>query len=244
MSTTQYPSLIHVLDELDVKAIEKGWYEDLNNSIDQKFCSVTNAPLLIQHHIYPKLNETYIYDKSIQSYVLLDDNVEKVFSANKIESYITIFGFMGATSVNGKIIELKKKERQLDVSGGVTAKEVEISADYKSKKIEELERTININRKFGEKNIKTYDEVKEYILSRGFVGDAMIMRRLEELRYSSEQKLKGSYTIRTAATHNLDSIMEIGLKVSVTPVFKSNAKLQNRCSSNTEISFELEVLFD
>ncbi|MGL5957262.1 MAG: hypothetical protein ACRCZZ_01460, partial [Phocaeicola sp.] len=67
--------------------------------------------------------------------------------------------------------------------------------------------------------------------------------RLEEMLYSKDGVLNGSYSYKASLTHNLDSSLEIGLRVSATPFFKADFRLKNRCKSQTEILFELTVYF-
>lgn len=237
--------LIHIVDDIDARAIEKGYYEDLRNDDKQCFIGINNTNELKEHYcLSPMINETYVYDVLSHRYLLLDDSVETRFSESKMETYTNIFHYMGATHIRGKIVELNKKERQFDIKVGIVSSKGEMDFALKSQKKEELSKSIFIERIFGEKNTKSYEEIKKYIIARNFDKDIKLMSRLEELKNSQSQQLKGTYSSSIQITSNLDSILDIGFKASLTPFFKGNTSFKQRCSSQTEIHFELFVSFE
>ena len=237
--------LIHIVDDLDAKAIEKGYIEDTRNTNEQQFISINNINALAErYHFTPKVNQTYVYDISSQSYILFDNDIEKHFSENKLEAYITIFGYMGATSVEGKITDLTKRKKEADVNGGFTYKMVKADIEWKKQMQEDFSKTIEISRNFGRKNIKSYEEVKNYLQERGLINDAKLRSRLEELRISDNQLLSGTYEHKAILTHNLQSALNIAANLSATPFFSGNVGFKNRCSQYTEVHSELRVVFD
>jgi len=247
MEENKPAKLLHIVDDLKAEAVDDNLYEDVKNSKEQRFIGLDSASakeLVNNYHLDPMLNQTYVYDISSQSYILLDDEVEKHLSENRLEAYVTIFGYMGATSVEGEIVELTKKVKEKDKEGGITYKAVDVSAVEKKAMREDFSKTIYIKRNFGEKNIKSYEEIREYLIIRDLMNDVKLRNRLEELRYSSNQQLKGTYENRVTLTHNLESTWKLGAKVSATPIFKANVELQERCKHYTEVYFELKVSFD
>ena len=247
MEENKPAKLIHIVDNEKAEAVEDNYYGDIKNTEEQRFIGVDSASakeLSNHYHLDLALNQSYVYDVSSQCYILLDDNVEKLFSGNKLEAYVSIFGYMGAASVEGKVVELMKKERKQESGGEASYKAIDLSVETKKEMLADFSKTIYVKRIFGEKNIKSYEEIREYLVERGLMNDTKLKNRLEELRYSSSQQLKGTYENRVTLTHNLESIWEIGGNISVTPFFKANFKLQERCKHYTEVYLELMVSFD
>lgn len=235
--------LIHIVDDLDEKAIARGYYEDLANSDIQQFIGISNAKELLTHYyLTPVINQTYVYDVSSQRYFLLDDSIEKRVSQSRLEALIVAFGYMGAMYVKGEITELNKKERQLEANGGVTAKTVEINFDVKKQLIQELSKTISVERRYRDKSVKNYKDVEKYLVVNNLKNVDELEYRLKELK--NKGTVTGTYTVSTTLTQHLDSILNVGFKASITPFFKGNTSIQKRCSSYTEIQYSLFVSFD
>ena len=235
--------LIHIVDDLDAKAIARGYYKDLANSNIQQFIGISNAKKLFTHYyLTPTINQTYVYDTPSQRYFLLDDSLEKRAAQSRLEALIVAFGYMGAMYVKGEVTELSKKERQLNTNGGVTAKTVEINLDVKKQLIQELSKTISVERRYRDKSIKNYRDVEKYLVVNNLKNVDELEYRLKELR--DKGAVTGTYKVSTTLTHHLDSILSVGFKASITPFFKGNASLQKRFSSHTEIQYSLFVSFD
>lgn len=235
--------LIHIVDDFDAKAIEKGYYEELKNTELQQFIGVGNTKELKEYyHIEPMINQSYVFDKSNQSYILFDDDIEMKFSKNRLNAYIVVFKFMGATSIEGKIVECIRKGIKTEKGGGIAYKTVNLKADVRKKLFEDFSRTIQVKREDKNKITKSYEEIRNYLAVHGLMNDTTLSGRLEELKTVPE--LSGSYQEKVTLTHNLKSIWEIGAKVSATPIFEANGRFQERCKHYTEVDFELIVSFD
>lgn len=244
MKDTNPIKVICVVDEIDAKAIEKGYYPDLKNTQDQQFVDIKNIDSWgKQYNIEPKIGEVYAYDIYAHNYYLMKQSIEKTFTQNKIEAYITTLGFMGATLVKGNIFEVEEKEllRKSDGSIGFKAAKVDVTAE--SKTISKFNQSLEIERHFGVKSIKSYQEVKEYLENRGLQRDHILQSRLEELRTSETGQLHGSYSIKTELTQNLTEILEIGFNLSVSSFLNTNASFKETCSSYHKINYKLEISF-
>lgn len=237
--------VICIVDEIDAKAIEKGYYSDLKNTKDQKFVDINNIDNWVkQYGVEPKIGEVYAYDTYAQDYVLMNPSIEKQFSQNKIEAYITTLGYMGATSIKGKIFEVEGRELTQRRDGSIGVKLVKTSATVENKTNSELKQSLEIERKFKVKSIKSYEEIKEYLESRGIQKDQILQNRLEELRFSPTGQLHGTYSIKTELTQNLTEILEIGYNLSMSYFFSTNVNFNETCSSYHKIDYELEISFD
>lgn len=235
--------LIHIVDDLDEKAIDRGYYEDLANSDKQQFIGISNAKELLAHYyLTPAINQNYVYDVSSQQYFLVDDSIVNRSSRSRLETLIVAFGYMGAMYVKGEITELNKKELQLEVNGGITAKMVEMSLEAKKQEIQELSKTISVERRYRDKSVKSYKDVEMYLRVNKLNDVDELKYRLIELK--NRGTVTGTYTVSTSLTHNLNTILKVGFKASVTPFFKGNASIQKSCSSITEIQYSLFVSFD
>lgn len=245
MKDTSPIKVICVVDEIDAKAIAKGYYPDLENTQNQQFVDIKNIDSWgKQFNIEPKIGEVYAYDISAHNYYLMEQSIEKTFSQNKIEAYITTLGYMGATLVKGKIFEVEGKELTRRLDGSIGVKAVKASAAAESKTISEFKQSLEIERNFGVKSIKSYDKIKEYLESRGLQRDRILQNRLEELKFSSTGQLYGSYSIKTELTQNLTEILEIGFNLSASSFLNTNASFKETCSSYHKIDYELEISFD
>lgn len=236
--------LIHIVTDLDAKAIAKGYYEDLSNDQNQCFIGISDIENLVKkYYLEPTIDQTYVYNISSLSYNLLDDTIERKFSEQQLQTYVNVLQLMGATSVEGTIKEVAKKERSYNVKVGMVVKVVGLNAEIKKQKEEELSRTIFIKRDFREKNTKSIDEIEKYLITRGLMNDTKLKGFLEELKNNNNQQLKGTYKNTITLTHNLNSILDIAFQASITPFFKANTSFQQRCSSQTEVFFDLSVSF-
>ena len=102
--------LIHIVTDLDAKAIAKGYYEDLSNDQNQCFIGISDIENLVKkYYLEPTIDQTYVYNISSLSYNLLDDTIERKFSEQQLQTKVNVIQSIRATSVEGSNKHVAKK---------------------------------------------------------------------------------------------------------------------------------------
>lgn len=243
-NTLRPTKTIHIVDDIDAKSIERGYYEDIENNDKHLFISVDDKSLPELYSIdSPQINETYIYDQYSGVYVPMNEYTDEHFSISKLEAYINVFEFMGATELKGEINKIETKKRNIEIKGGVSLNKIDINGEFKKEQEERFSSKLSRIRIFGGKNTRNYEEIQNFIIKKGLSNDIQIKSRLEELKNNPNHELKGTYAFELTLTKELNKSIDNIFQLSCTPFFKADTSFGKKFSTETEISYKVEVKF-
>ncbi len=220
-----YPEVLDSVNSSNVKII------GLNDSIDfQNECLIT-----------PKENEMFIYNTYSSKYLSLDDDIETKYLESKLYCFQGLLGIFGALKFEGEVSKIEEKEVELDIKGNISYKLLSSSVNAQFTKKETLKQNLKISRRFEVKTIKTLNEIRNYVREYNLGSELFINNLLKECEY--QNGLKGVQEVSSQFSNDLNSTLDIGLKLGCSGLFDLSSNVQYKLKQRKEINYSMKIEF-
>ncbi|MCU7543242.1 hypothetical protein [Riemerella anatipestifer] len=197
----------------------------------------------------PRL-QTVLYKHPYQENTYINgdiDNIESFFLKEKLNLYMDFGRLLGAKSINVKVTSFKSEEREMDASGEVKYKVVNIDSSYKKEEEKKLTSTIEISKEYEKSDnfnlCNNIDELKKRIDNLNLYHETELVSLVRE-RDSRDGGVFNSKTrVKSTITSEYRRASEFAFNLAATPVFELNSKVKNSVKNVNEIEVDIEFIF-